>query len=327
MSSNQVKVAPNSERGNNESQKAFLEKTEKGSEKEKSTGTKVPPYHLAMIYMINGSWLNANDHQEKGCNQLFIAGNINISLICALLFTTFMPLYYNEAQRLNDEMDGLTLDIALGYLAPLVLTKTFIHDFFDICYLLSTAGTLFGTMVSVFFMLAANETADDRKTFVLIDHLGPHISQLPFYFFTIGIGSWAVGAMFHVFVVPRSAAGFYIKVVLLWAMIVLMIQFCFPRMILGVFRAKAEEEKHRPVSHSLETIKERLDSFLDSPPEDGDISLTAFLKSLTFLSEYKFRPPLNPVTEVHAKRSYYEKIGELTGCSKDEVKEYLDHNQ
>jgi hypothetical protein len=42
------------------------------------------------------------------------------------------------------------------------------------------SGILFGTMVKVFYMLAANETNDDAKTFVLLNRLGSNIAQLPF---------------------------------------------------------------------------------------------------------------------------------------------------
>jgi hypothetical protein len=322
MNSTQVKVLPNSDDQNDFPDQRFS--SEKQEEKAKNY-VKVPPYHKAMLHMFNASWLTVNDDDEFDCNKSFVDGNLNLSLICALLFTTFMPLYFNEASRLDDINDGLTIDLAMGYLSPLVLSKEFIHDLFDTAYLVATAGTLFGTMVAVFYMLAANEATDDRKTFVLMRHLGGEVSQLPYFFFSIGIFGWAFGAMFHVFVTPRTASGFYVKVCFLWGMILLMILICFPRMIIGVFRGRLEEQKHPPLFVPVETIKQRLEVFLGHPEQSGDISLRTFLQSLSYITEYHYRPGLNPISELHAKRLYYEKLAEITGCTVKEVKETIKH--
>jgi len=76
--------------------------------------------------------------------------------------------------------------------------------------LIASAGTLFGTIVSVFYMLGAKEAANDQKTYVLVKFLGPGISHLPYFFFTIGIVGWAVAILFHVFVTPRTETGFIV---------------------------------------------------------------------------------------------------------------------
>jgi hypothetical protein len=118
------------------------------------------------------------------------------------------------------------------------------------------SGTLFGTMVSVFYMLTGNETNDDAKTFVLLNRLGPNIAQLPFFFFSIGIVGWAIGALFHCFTVPRTAPGFYIKVIALWAMILTMLLVAFPRMIQGTFLSREKRRKTLLYISTLITLKE-----------------------------------------------------------------------
>jgi hypothetical protein len=296
--------------------------------KTSATGNKlaIPPYHLTMLYMISAKWLSVNDSQEENCNVMFVGGNINLSLICALLFTTYLPLYYSEANRLNNEEDGLTIDINLGYLnrqTPLVLTRAALHDIFDTAYLIAAAATLFGTMVSVFYMLAANEAATDSKTFVLMKYLGPTITQIPYFFFTIGIFGWAFGGLVHVFTVPRTSPGFYIKIIGLWSMIAVMLLLCFPRMIQGVYAGRVAEINYPPLYLSDDQIREKLETFFARPDQDGDLSLAVFLKHCTFLTEDYYRPKLQILTEVKATYMFYEKVAVLTGRSVEEVKEIV----
>jgi hypothetical protein len=286
----------------------------------------IPPSYLTYLYMFSAKWLSVNETDENNCNAAFIGGNINLSLICALLFTTYLPLYYGEANRLNDENDGLTIDMHLGYLNTqygINLSKDLIHDMFDTAYLVAAASTLFGTMVSVFYMLAANEAASDAKTFVLMKYLGPTATQMPYFFFTIGVFSWAFGGLLHVFTVPRSLTGFTVKIVFLWSMIFVMLVYCFPRMIRGVYAGKAEEMKHKPIFLTEEVIKAKIDEFLAQPNQDGEYSLKDFLTSLTYMTEHGYRPPLQVITKVKATYIYYEKIAALTGRTIDEVKEIV----
>jgi hypothetical protein len=285
--------------------------------------TKVPAYHLAMLEMINGNWLNVNDRHERECNRLFMGGNVNLALICALLFTTFLPIYYDEPSRLDSAEDGLTIDIAHGYLSPVVLSRDAIHDFFDCCYLIAMSGTLFGTMVSVFYMLAGNETNDDAKTFVLQNRLGSNIAQLPFFFFSIGSMGWAIGALFHCFTVPRTAPGFYVKVIGLFAMIITMIFVAFPRMIQGTFLSRREEEENPPLYFNTDHLKGKLEEFFSDPFASKDLSLSAFLTSLCYMTKNSYRPPLQVVTKIEATCLYYEKLASITGRTVEEIKDSL----
>ena len=307
----EIKVLPRAE-------KETRSKESEGFKGNPNDLTQVPLYYLALLHMFDASWLTVNDDDEYDANRLFVGGNLNLSLICALLFTTFLPLYYSEAQRLNDPNDGLTIDLSLGFLSPLVLSNSDLHDLFDTSYLIASVGTLFGTMVSAFFMLAANEANDDSKTFVLMYFLGPRLSQLPYYFFSIGIISWAFGAMVQAFSVPRTAAGFSVKIGLLWAMILFMMLVCFPRMIRGVFMGKLEAQRNPPIFVSEDQINNSLDSFFANPQTDGDLSLRAFLQSLTYLTEFQYRPKLQTITKIQAK------LSAITGKSVSDVKEALD---
>jgi hypothetical protein len=318
MQSKQINVEPNDSGRNN------VSATQRSYTKEKHTT--VPPYYLSMLRMVDGSWLNVNDKYERECNRLFMAGNVNLALICALLFTTFLPIYYAEPNRLNDDFDGLTIDIAHGYISPIVLSRDALHDFFDCCYLVAMAGTLFGTMVSVFYMLAANETNDDAKTFVLLKSLGSTLAQLPFYFFSVGIIGWAIGALVHCFTVPRTASGFFIKVLFLFSMIGIMLTIAFPRMIIGTFQSRREEEENPPLYFTTDKIQVDLEFFFSDPYANKDLSLYAFLLSLSYMTKHGYRPPLQAITKIEATYMYYEKLALITGRSIEEVKDSLSSN-
>lgn len=172
-------------------------------------------------------------------------------------------------------------------------------------------------------MLAANEANDDAKTFVLMRYLGPKLSQLPYYFFSIGVIGWAVGMQLHIFTVSRLAGGFYINVLGLWAMIFFLVFICFPRLVRGVFLGKLESQKHLPIYISEDDIKMKLDKFFENPKVNGNLTLDRFLRSLTYMSDSGYRPKLQVLTKVQATNMYYEKVAEMTGRTVAEVKEAL----
>lgn len=287
---------------------------------------KLPKYHETYLHLMSGSWLNINDDEEEGAFNQFLNGNVNLSLICALLLTTFLPLMYNEPQRLDISDDGLTIDIFSGYinsLHPIILSKDQIHDWFDTTYLISVAGTLFGTMVSVFYMLAVNEAADDARTMVFMHSLGRYVSNVPFYFFSIGIIAWGIGAWFQSVLVPRSATGFWIKQISLFSMTVIMFLFCFPRMIIGAYLSKIEKISNTPILLTTEEIESKLTSFLIDY-EHNDVSLHEFLRSLQRITKHKYRIPLHEITKLRATKCYFEKVGNILHIEIDELKELHD---
>eukprot|EP00599_Poterioochromonas_sp_BG-1_P013240 CAMPEP_0173160262 /NCGR_PEP_ID=MMETSP1105-20130129/17726_1 /TAXON_ID=2985 /ORGANISM="Ochromonas sp., Strain BG-1" /LENGTH=323 /DNA_ID=CAMNT_0014079105 /DNA_START=35 /DNA_END=1006 /DNA_ORIENTATION=- len=300
------------------------------STKKKQEPIRVPPYHESFFRLIDAGWLAVCDDIEENANQNFIGANLNISLISALFFTTFVPLYYTEAQRLNDSNDGLTIDIASGYLSPVVDSNQFLHDLFDCTYFIAVAGTAIGTVTAVFFMLAGNEVPSDSQTFVLLRMLGPKITQLPYYFFSFGVCAWIFAMMVHGFMVPRTGTGFGVKLALTFASIFIFYFFGLPRLIRGVYLARSEAQKHPSVLVSKERIATALENFFAKREEEmerieeEDHSLPLFLKSLSYLTEAGYRPKLDVVSRVEATCMYYEKLAEITGRSVEEVKYALE---
>jgi hypothetical protein len=283
----------------------------------------VPGYMMTLFYMWDASWLTINDSTEENCNAGFIGGNLNVSLVCALLFTTFVPLYYNEPARLTDPNDAAVLEIRLGFLnsiSPIALSLDMIHDIYDTTYFVACAGTLFGTMLSVFYMLAANECHNDTKTFVLMRCLGPKISNLPYYFFSTGIMAWAFGGFVQAFLVPRTATGFTMTFFLIFLMIVVLVFLALPKMIQGVFIGKHEEQKNPPLFVDEAVITAKLDSFLkDNATKNADISLEEFHRHLTTMTKTGYRPPLQAISKLVATKMYYEEMGKLAKLTGEQL--------
>lgn len=283
----------------------------------------VPKFHETYLHLLAGSWLNVNDDEEEGALDQFVNGNVNLSLICALLLTTFLPLMYGEPQRLNIPDDGLTIDIWSGYLnslKPIVLSKAQIHDWFDTTYLISVAGTLFGTMVSVFYMLAVNEAGDDARAVVFMNSLGRYVMNVPYYFFSIGIIAWGIGAWFQSVLVPKLPEGFWIKQIGLFSMTLVMFLFCFPRMVIGAFKSKAEKLNNLPTMMGKDVIAIKLKEFLANYQVE-DINLKDFLNSLTTITPSNYRIPIHPFTKYIATKMYFEELATLVELPVEEVRE------
>jgi hypothetical protein len=202
----------------------------------------VPSYFTSLYHLASGNWLNINDKEERSAREQMMGENVNISLICALMFTTFIPIYYTEPARLEIPEDGLTISIYNGFInswQPIKFTSNDIHDWFDSFYIIATAGACFGTMVSVFYMLACNECVVDSKVMVLRHYLG-RASVAPFYFFAIGIISWAIGGFLQLVLSPQTLWGFILKFLIVGTLIIVVLFVCSPRMIQGVYSANGK---------------------------------------------------------------------------------------
>ena len=75
---------------------------------------KIPNMGDALHSIFTASWLMMNDDNDEGAKDQFLGENINLSLVSALLFTTFLPLFYNNgAITIPDE--GYHTDVFMGY--------------------------------------------------------------------------------------------------------------------------------------------------------------------------------------------------------------------
>ena len=68
--------------------------------------------------------------------------NGNMSLVCALLFTTYLPLYFSLP--LNNGSEDYPADINLGFLASRTfqMSNQSVHDLFDVCFLCGMVRSL-----------------------------------------------------------------------------------------------------------------------------------------------------------------------------------------
>lgn len=195
----------------------------------------------------------------------------------------------------------------------------------DVCYLISVAGTLFGTMSAVFYMLAGNEADTDAKTMVLLKYMGPTNIAVPFYFFSIGIVSWALGGYLQVVTTARTAVGFWIKMFSLGGLILWLLFLAFPSMIQGVFAGKKEELENPPILLDEAEIESRITRFFSKlKDKHADMSLEECLRSLKKVTSRGYRVPLHILTKVKAVDLYYKKLAELANIDEDKIKDYAE---
>lgn len=294
---------------------------------QKTQTIEVPNYVMAFMAMTNGDWINLNDDTDENCKDNFVGNNVNLSLICALMLTTFVPLYFTEAARLDSIDDGLTIDISLGFLSThlktLKLSKEGLHDFFDVCYLIAVLGTLLGTILSVFYMIAANECRVDARAYVLIKYLGKIRLATPFYYWVIGIVAWGTSASLQMILVVRTRQAFIIKLFLYSLLIGTFAAGCLPFIVQGIYLAKKEEIEHPAMFVSDEEIDGKLSRFFADPSGEHDLTLKEFLHHLSKFTDKGYRIPLNLVSKVRATKKYYMKLADVTDTSVQDVKEYL----
>ena len=94
-------------------------------------------------------------------------------------------------------------------------------------------------------------------------------------------------------------------------------------MVQGVFAGRVEEQRHPPIYKSPDEIKVRLDEFFKDPYSSGDLSISTFLKSLTYMTKLGYRPPLHVLTNLKATAMYHDKLAELASLPVQTVRDIL----
>ncbi|RYH13173.1 hypothetical protein EON65_36305 [archaeon] len=79
--------------------------------------------------------MTLRDDEVTNANKQFIGENVYLAMICALLVTTLLPLYYGETSRISVPDDGFAIDVSMGVFNQHLMhvSKDFLHDSFDYC--------------------------------------------------------------------------------------------------------------------------------------------------------------------------------------------------
>jgi hypothetical protein len=229
---------------------------------QRQTQRRIPSYCELFQKVFSAEFLRVRDGDEDDARSSFISVNQNLALVNALLFTCFVPLYYTEPARLFSEDDGLTVGIMTGLLASETsysINIDIIHDFFDASLFVAVCGTFFGTLVSVYYSLAAIEAGNDDKVLVLKKQLG-FLVNYPYFSFGVGSAAWGFAILCNCVLVPRSTAGWIIKVLGFCAIAGVFVFQALPGMARGIYAGLVEEETNPPVVRSKEEIALRLKS-------------------------------------------------------------------
>lgn len=270
--------------------------------------------------IASGEWQTVNDKNQVGVKQQFIDSNVALSLVCALLFSTFLPLYYAEASSINIEGTGLAYDMTLSYLNQhnlLTISAKSMHDVILFIYLMSMAGALFGTIMSVFFMMTANEVSNDAKAFVLLTNIGSLIS-LPYHFFVISIVAWGTGVYIKCVLVSRTLWGLIICFVgplgILASLLVIGTYVNF----WSLYVAEEVSNSYKPIVLTDSDIEVGLRNYFENIDEKS-MSLDDFLQTLTISGEVGYVVPIHMISRLKATRRFYSEIANILDCPVSDV--------
>lgn len=224
----------------------------------------VPSYGMAYKCLFSGEFLTLRDDEGKGAYDQLSSENTNLALICALLLTTFLPLYYTETSKLSIPDEGLTIDIFSGYFYSSVvhMNKSTLHDFFDTTYVLATGGMFFGTLCCVYFILMGNEAGTDERVLVFRRRLGI-IARFPYYCFTIGAVSWGVSILCHIFITPFTLTGFVVKVTLMMLIIASFAVWVLPFSVQALYSCFHEEQEHPPLPYTEAEVRDGINKYFE----------------------------------------------------------------
>lgn len=291
-----------------------------------SSGTsklRVMPMYIALMRLTSADWLTKNDRSESNAKKNFADENVNLSLVCALLFTSFLPIFYTESASMNDPSQGLALDIDRSWLSQMnyqYLSTAFLHDMFLFFYAFALGNACLGTLTSVFYTLSAAQCEDDNKIVVLMNILG-FFSRLPYLFFATGIIMWGFTAYLKIILTAQTVYGFAL-ILTGWVIMTTLILIGVLLNVRGIYAAYDLEEIHRPISLSTKTIDDSIESYFQAT-DPSEISLNSFLSSLTYHVDYGYRVPLTLSSDIMAKKKFYMKMAEVTNSSYEEVIQLL----
>jgi hypothetical protein len=277
----------------------------------------------AFLRLTSADWLTKNDQSETNAKKNFTEENVNLSLVCALLFTSFLPIFYTESASMNDPTQGLALDIERSWLNQMnyqYLSTAFLHDMFLFFYAFALGNACLGTLISVFYTLSAAQCDSDNKCVVVMNILG-FFSRLPYLFFATGIVMWGFTAYLKIILTAQTVYGFAL-ILTGWVIMTILILIGVLLNVRGIYAAYDIDELNRPISLTEKAIDDAVDSYFRST-DPSELSLDGFVKTLSYHVDYGYRVPLSLVSGIMAKKKFHKKIAELTNCSYEEVMQII----
>lgn len=292
-------------------------------EEKKKFRYNVPGFIETMTRASIGDFLSLRDDEEEGSYDQFIGENVNMALICALLLTTFMPLYYEEAHRLNDPNDGFTLSVRMGAWHRFVIPVNphVLHDFFDVTYSVATAATFLATLACVYNILMANEAGSDARVKMFRKELGI-LSRFPYLFFAIGAYSFCFAIVGHLFLTPRYLSALTIKMIICLSLVVVFVFVLLFPSNLALYTAFAEEERHPPLDYSSEQLQTEVEQYFTEVQSSGsnNFNLVDFLKYLRKTTTPKgYHVTLAEGTALEASRIFFDELARKRGTTAEHL--------
>ena len=294
-----------------------------GSVEEKKYRHNFLSYFEAMRLASVGHFLSLRDDDENGAYDQFVGENVNLALISALLVTTFIPLYYEEANKLNIPDDGFTLSVHMGIWDRIVIPvdRHVLHDYFDVTYSIAISAMFLSTLACVYFILMANEAGNDTRVIIFRKNLGI-LSRFPYFFFAIGAYAFGFAIGCHFFITPRFQSALAIKVIICFSLVIVFVfVLLFPSTI-ALYAAFAEEERHPPLEYSSEQLQTEVEQYFTEVQSSGsnNLNLDDFLKYLRKTMTPKgYHVPLTDGTALEASRIFYDQLARKRGTSAEHL--------
>jgi hypothetical protein len=268
-----------------------------------------------------------DDRNNKDIVQQFSNENINVALICALLFTAMLPLYYGESYRILDPDDTFSIGISesfLGNLDGVYTGSVLFYTIFDLTYFFAAAASFCGTFIGVLYALAANVVQTEVGMSSYLHYMGAFVSA-PYLFLQISLYSWGVGFCFHAVYTPITVGGFIGKV-LGMSILIIPLLCCIFYSVRAAHYTKDDVIFYKPSLLSDDEIASKTKAFFQDS-SNYDLSVENFLEYLSIKTEHNYRIPLHVVTRVKALRAYKHALAATAFPDEtfEDVQEYLDN--
>lgn len=294
-----------------------------GTVEEKKYRYNVPSLYKTMFLATVGDFLSLRDSDEEGAYEQFVGENVNLALISALLLTTFIPLYYEEANKLNVPDDGFTLSVDMGAWSRFVIpvNRHILHSFFDVTYSIATTSMFLATLSCVYNILMSNEAGNDTRVIIFRKNLGI-LSRFPYFFFAIGAYAFGFAIGCHFFITPRFQSALAIKVIICFSLITVFVFVLLFPSHMALYTAFAEEERHPPLDYTTEQLETEVEQYFTEVQSSGsnNLNLDDFLKYLRKTMTPKgYHVPLTDGTALEASRIFYDQLARKRGTSAEHL--------
>jgi hypothetical protein len=133
----------------------------------------------------------------------------------------------------------------------------------------------------------------------------------------VGIIMWGAGAYFKIILTARTVYGFA-TILFAWVIMCLFIMLAACLNVRGIYVSYELQAMEKATYLSEEDINHAIEEYFKDVTSKA-ICYADFLDSISVRSHYGYRVPLHEISQVVAKKKYYEEVAKISNCSFEEV--------